>query len=86
MEYLKYVTQDRDKMKIMINLAWFFFTKNTSTTSTTSRKIRTQRETKELFYSVIGNNITFDWKVALMRIIISYNKLKENTEKIDGKI
>ena len=36
-----------------------------------SEQRRMQRNTKKIFYSVLGNNITFDVKVSLFRIIIS---------------
>ena len=68
-----------------------FLPKDISTTSPTntnmeSAKIIMRIEAKKIFDSVLGNNITFYWNVALLRIMIYDDRLKEQTDTINGKL
>ena len=45
-----------------------------------------KREENNIDYSMLVNNRTFYWKVALLSRRISYGKLKTHTEIINGKL
>ena len=44
-----------------------------------------QRQANKISDSVLGNNITFDWQVVLLRRRISDGITKEHTEIVNGK-
>ena len=57
-----------------------FLPKNSNTTSPTIKgcymQKRIQIEAKKIVDLLLGNNITFYWKVTLLSIIMSDNRLK----------
>ena len=65
----------------MINLKLFIFTRNSSAqiptnTNMVSAKSITRRYAKIIVDSVLVDNRTFDWKVALLKRIIADDRMK----------
>ena len=65
----------------MINLAWLIFNQKQNYSESYKHKHgiykkKNAQRVKEIFDSVLYNNIIFDWKVASYRIIISNYRLR----------